>query len=408
MEKIIKRDIIDEIAPYLDDDSIIVLHGARQVGKTHILYYLQNSLQASGKLTRFIDLEDSRQVAMLDGGADSLLDYLKNDGIDTGQLMREGKSVYVFVDEIQYLRNPSSLLKLLADHHKYLRLIVSGSSSFDIKRKFKNSLVGRTVNFEVFNLSFKEFIRFKGREYDLRASLSELFFQKTVAFYQEYLFYGGYPKIVLENVIAKKEKHLQQIIDTYVRKDVRDLAGVQNVAKFNAMLTVLAGQAGQLLNVAELAGICGLARQTVEHYLFILENTYVIKLVRPFSNSAKVAVVKAPKIFFYDTGLLQILRAKQLTKEWGGHLLETNIFAELCKKFGADNINFWRSRAQAEIDFIVNIKGKILPIEVKQNFRNFKKAAMLAFCEKFKIKDYRLVAVDGAKIDAHSSYPWEL
>src|SRR3989344_3403049 len=132
-----KRNISDQIIPYLFTDDIIVLHGARQVGKTHILYYLAKIVQEKGELAHFIDLEDGRLKSILDKGVKSFISHLREEG-----LISENK-LFIFIDEIQYLENPSSFLKMIADHHKNIKLIVSGSSSFNIKSKFKDSLVGR-------------------------------------------------------------------------------------------------------------------------------------------------------------------------------------------------------------------------------------------------------------------------
>src|SRR4030067_1827086 len=152
MEKIFKRIVVDEVNKFIDSDDIIVLHGARQVGKTCILRYLQDQLKERGETTHFIDLEDSRYVRILDAGVDAFLKHLDEEGITSSG--GEGKC-FVLVDEIQYLADPSSFLKLVADHHKHIKLIVSRSSSFAIKTKFKDALVGRTVNFEIFPLSFR-------------------------------------------------------------------------------------------------------------------------------------------------------------------------------------------------------------------------------------------------------------
>ena len=407
-DKLIKRDIAEEILKYVGTDNIIVLHGSRQVGKTYILYYIENLLKSQNKLTFFFDLEDSRFVDVMDAGVDSFLSYLKNEGFKLDKIKNDKEVLYVFIDEVQYLNNPSSLLKLLIDHHKYIQLIVSGSSSFDIKSKFADSLAGRTVDFEIFDLSFREFVRFKGLPYDLDSPMPEFHLNKVRELYQEYIFFGGYPKIVLEDSIEKKEKYLQQIIDTYIKKDIRDLAGVKDVKKFNNLLKILAAQSGQLLNVTQTAKLCSLAKQTVEHYLFILENTYVIKLVSPFSSSAKVEVVKAPKIFFYDTGLLQMLWLGNIQKNLIGNVFETSVFAELVKKYGANNINYWRNRNQNEIDFILRHKDRIMPIEVKQSFENFRRLSMSSFCGKYKVSDYRVVSLKGQKQGKEYIYPWEV
>lgn len=408
MRTVIKRDISADITQYLATDNIIVLHGARQVGKTHILYYLQDRLKAQRELYYFFDLEDSRLVDILNDGVPAFLTYLHNEGANLEKIKKTNKKFYVFIDEIQYLQNPSPFLKLLADHHKYIQLIVSGSSSFDMKSKFSDSLTGRTVNFEIFNLSFREFLRFKNIHYDFSDALSAVHLYKLQILYMEYIFFGGYPKIVLENTIVKKEKYLQQIVDTYVKKDVRDLANVKDTQKFNNLLKLLAAQSGQLINITQLSKACMLAKQTIEHYLFILENTYIIKLLKPFSSNAKIEVTKSPKVFFYDTGLLQMLWLRNLQKNILGNMFETSIFAELVKKYGTANLYYWRTKNQQEIDFILNIKNKLMPIEAKENFDKFNKSAIQVFCKKYNAKEYMVVIWKGPKKDKNYIYPWEI
>lgn len=408
--KPIKRDVVDEILRYIETDNIIVLHGARQVGKTHILYYLQQYLEAEGKETYFFDLENPTMKDVLDRGIDYFIKYLKSKSSVTEDDIKKGKKLYVFIDEIQYLKSPSPFLKLMIDHHKYLRPVVSGSSSFDIKNKFTNSLVGRTVEFEIFGLSFKEFLRFKeAGNYDLSwPGRPGPLRDEIVEWYKEYVLYGGYPKIVLSEKIEEKERFLYQIMNTYVQKDIRDLAKIKEVDKFNQLVNLLAEQSGQLVNVADLSKICALSKQTVRSYLFILENTYIIRLLPVWSNSAKVRVAKAPKIFFYDTGLLQILWMKKLNGILAGNIFETSVFAELVKKYGRQEIYFWRTPTQTEVDFVTAKRGEIRPFEVKTNFNSFNKKAIISFCKKYKVNDYRVVGLKGEKLDEHCIYPWEL
>ena len=144
---LLHRDILDRIRGYLDTPDAIVIHGARQVGKTCLMKLIMEELHAEDKDTYFIDLEELPMLSLLDEGHDSLLNHLSEVGALTDS------KLHLFVDEIQYLSDPSRLLKVLRDHHAdRLKLIVSGSSSFDIKSKFKNSLAGRTVNFELLPL----------------------------------------------------------------------------------------------------------------------------------------------------------------------------------------------------------------------------------------------------------------
>lgn len=409
MEKIIyKREIIDEIEKYLGTDNIIVLHGSRQVGKTYILYYIQRQLEHKGETTYYLDLEDTRILEVLNAGIDSVLSFLKGEGIDLDHIKEKGKKLFLCIDEIQYVDNPSPLLKIFHDHHTYIQIILSGSSSFSIKSKFSDSLVGRTINFEIYPLCFKEFLKFKKIPESILESTNFLHTQELKKFYTEYVLYGGYPKIVLENTIEFKETYLQQIIDTYIRKDIRDLAHVKDIHKFNTLLKILATYSGQLLNVSELSKACAISKPTIENYLFILENTYIIKLVSPYSTSAKVEVIKAPKIFFYDTGIMQMLWFKQLGKEIMGSVFETAIFTDLTKKYGTQNIFYWRTKNGQEIDFVLNIKNNLLPIEVKMSFNNFKDLCISYFCDKYRCLDYKVVALKFEKKDTHSMFPWEI
>ncbi len=410
---LMKRTVMDEITRFLFTDDIVVIHGARQVGKTSILMVLQNGLKISGEQSLYIDLEDSRYVNILDKGVDEFITYLREQGFNLEAFSQADKKLFVMIDEIQYLENPSSFLKLLADHHRYLKIIVSGSSSFEMKSKFKDSLVGRTVNFEIYPLSFQEFLLFKGVPFTPAAHYTEKTLAELQSLYVEFALYGGYPKIVLTAEVSVKEKYLQQIIDTYIRKDIRDLAEIKDVTKFNHLVEILASQSGNLLNIAELSNTCNLARQTVERYLFLLEQTYVIRLVRPFSRNLRAEITKTPKIFFYDTGLMQMLWLKQLQKELLGPVFETSVFAELVKRFGCEQIHYWRALDKKEIDFVVRFPDTILPIETKINFPRAVPGAIYSFIENYSsapsnASSYKVIGLHGQSADEHMIYPWQL
>ena len=409
-----RRTVLDEVFRYLRTDDIIVLHGARQVGKTSILMLLQGDLTKQGEKTIYLDLEDSRLVAVLDRGVDEFLRYLQEEGYDLDPMRLAGGKLFVLIDEIQYLANPSSFMKLVADHHTYLKLIVSGSSSFEMKSKFRDSLVGRTVDFTIYPLSFREMLDFRGVPFAPSHAYTEIKTLELQSFYAEYALYGGYPKIVLTPDLAMKERYLQQIVDTYVRKDIRDLAEIKDVTKFNRLLEVLASQSGSLLNVAELCTTCTLTRPTVERYLFLLEQTFIIKLVRPFSRNLRSELSKMPKVFLCDSGLMQMLWLKQLQREVLGSVFETSIFAELLKLYGASQISFWRTADKKEIDFILRLPAASLPVEVKLNFPYATPPAIRSFFQAGDREradngqDYRVVALYGKPAGDRMIYPWQL
>jgi len=409
--RLFKRQVIDEITRYYYTHDIIVIHGARQVGKTSILMYIQKQLAEQGEQILYIDLEDSRFVSLLDRGVEEFLNYLRGEGFDLPKFAQSGKRLYVLIDEIQYLSEPSSFLKLIADHHRYLKLIVSGSSSFEMKSKFKDSLVGRTVNFEIYPLSFGEMLTFKGVSFLPEITPTEIKTQELRALYLEYALFGGYPKIVLTPELERKERYLQQIIDTYVRKDIRDLAEIRDISRFNRLLEVLASQSGSLLNVSELSNTCDLSRPTIERYLFMLEQTYILRLVRPFSRNLRSEVFKTPKIFFYDTGLMQMLWLKRLQSELLGPVFETSLFAELAKRTRVDDITYWRTVEKKEIDFIVKRPEGPLPLEVKSQFPRIVLPVFKSFWQTDALDastPYYLIGLYGEPSSPQMIYPWQL
>jgi predicted AAA+ superfamily ATPase len=404
-ETIFERKIYKEIKPYITSKDIIVIHGARQTGKTTLLKQLMKELPLED--TCFLDLEDSRYLEICDEGIESIIAYLKQRG-----MLCDQKKFYVLLDEVQYLTNPSSLLKLTHDHYPYLKLIVSGSSSFGIKTKFKDSLAGRTVDFELYPLDFEEFLVFKNKSFDLNKEItSNVLVDELKKMYREYVLYGGYPKIVRTGAVQMKEKYLQQLIDTYVKKDIRDLAEIKNITKFNKLLRVLASQCGQMLNITELSNTTQLAKQTVEEYLFILENTYIIKLLPPFSKNIRSELFKTPKIFFYDTGLFHMLWLKTLPETITGNAFEASIFSEFVKKMGPENIYYWRTQDKKEIDFIVSKKLKITPVEVKINAARLNYTPMRYFVSNYQPDNALCISLEGklpsGKIKLENIKPWE-
>jgi hypothetical protein len=400
--KLYKRNVVDQIIPYLGDETIVVLHGARQVGKTHILYYLRDHLLSQAKLVFYYDLEYPELLTTLNLGPEEFIRDL------VGRGYKADTQAYVLIDEIQYLDNPSSFLKIMADHYKSIHLIVSGSSSFDIKSKFTDSLVGRTTDFEIFPLSFSEFLTFRESKLNVKIAPSPATLKELVALYGEFVRYGGYPQIVLEPIIEKKHKNLLQIIDTYIRKDLRDLATIGDIQKFNNLIRLLAYQSGQLLNYNSICNETKLSYPTLQKYLSILEETYIIKLVHPYSHNPSIEISKNPKIFFFDSGLQSLLWQNQFVDNLQGNTFETNIFGELVKKYGRSNIGFWRTKNGTEVDFIIEGKAKPLPIEVKTTFPITIPNGLASFSTKYLVYKHLTVSLQGTKKSSNMIYPWEL
>ena len=210
---------------------------------------------------------------------------------------------------------------------------------------------------------------------------------------EEYIKFGGLPKIVLESKEEKKHVYLSQIINTYIRKDIRDIGNIRNISLFNKLLEVLASQSGQILNISELSNAAGINRETVLQYLDLLENTFIIRRIAPFHKNLRSELFKNPKVFMLDTGIMHLLWLKEFPKIIFGNVFETFVFLELMKK--SDRINFWRTTNKQEVDFILNRK-EIYAVEAKLNFQNADTNSLVFFGKMYNCKKV-VVGLKGEK-----------
>lgn len=412
-QEIIKRKIIEKIDRFIYDDEILVILGSRQVGKTSLLFYLiKNYIEKVVQKNNifYFDLEDFVLLELCNSSVEDVVEYIKTKGANLQQ------KVFLLIDEVQYLSDPTSFLKLLYDKYKgKIKLIVSGSSSLLLKKKLKVSLVGRAVEFELHPLSFEEFLWFKNLNYDLyKKDYPEAVHSELRKHFLEYIYYGGYPAIVLEEDVQKKEIKLKQIISTYVKKDIRDIGNIKDIEKFNSLLQILSSQTGNLLNILELSNTLGISSKTIKDYLILLEGTYIVKRITPFYKNIRSELTKMPKIFFEDTGVANLVSNKTFLTNVEDKLLETAVFCEIRKNYSSELIHYWRTQTKQEIDFVVEIpkKRKLIAIEVKQNFLNKYTHTLERFSETYKDTElyfcclYKKEESKNKKINV--IYPWQI
>jgi len=384
-----------QILKYLPDKEAVVILGARQVGKTSLMQLIRAKIEKEYPCFYF-DLERPDDLEKVEMPVEEFLHYL--DIIST----KIKKRSVVFIDEIHYLSDPAKFIKLLVDHYSQkVKLIISGSSSLEIKKKFKESLMGRKFVFRLYPLNFREFLIFKekGRlakllpkepfESNLKEDETRFFTDKYREEFKEFLIFGGYPRIVLASSIEKKRKILEEIVTSYVFKDIRSLIQVEDIAKFNKMIKLLAINIGNLLNFSSLSTASAVSRYLISQYITILENTYIIDLISPYFTNKKKEVVKNPKVYFSDNGLRNyIVGNLNMSFERGdiGCLFENAVFAGLKKQARVmENLHFWRTQNKAEVDFILEREGRVYPIEV--NMVGKPTRALYAFMEFYKIKE---------------------
>lgn len=364
----------DEILKYLPDKEAIIILGARQVGKTSLMHRIRAKIEGESSCF-YLDLERPQDLERAERGCEEFLHYL-----DVTGASQDRRNV-IFIDEIHYLSDPAKFIKILVDHYSHrIKLILSGSSSLEIKNKFKESLVGRKLVFHLYPLNFREFLIFKNREdlakilpenpfkIDIKEDKTKFFVKEYREYLREFLIFGGYPRIVLQSDIDKKRKLLEEIVTSYVFKDIRSLFKIEDIARFNKMTKLLAINIGDLLNFSTLSVTSGISRYLVSQYITILEHTYILLLLSPFFTNKSKEVVKNHKVYFIDHGIRNyIVDDLNFTEERQdiGKLLENIVFSGLKKHTrGAEDIHFWRTQNKAEVDFILECKGKVYPLEV--------------------------------------------
>ena len=366
---LLQRDIEKHLNPWLKRDEIVVILGARQVGKTSLLLKLKEDREREGKPTFYLDLEDLDLRASIKT-AGAMLSYLQASGL------RKKEKTFLFLDEIHHLEHAGSILKTLHDHHPELKIIATGSSSLRLRLKMEEALTGRKVVLPLYPLSFGEYLTFTGRaelhdavERVAGEPLPEPFLRRIAVAHEEYLTYGGYPKVALEPSVGLKELLLKEIQSTYIEKELRGLLREENFLKFKAFMEFLAAQHGGLLKISEISKEIGIARETASRYAAILEETFILGLVRPMALNRQKEITHLPKAYFLDTGFLNFtlkdFRPLSLRRDCGG-LLEGSVFTMLLRNLrGTDELRFFRTKTKEEIDFILKRGTKIIPIEVK-------------------------------------------
>ena len=376
IEMLYPRLLEREILRYLPEREALIILGARQVGKTSLMLRIKSKIEKEVPCFYF-DLEKPQDLEKVEAGCEEFLQFLEIQGAS-----RKQRNV-VFIDEIHYLSEPAKFIKLMVDHYSsQVKLIVSGSSSLEIKKKFKESMVGRKFIFHLYPLNFHEFLIFKKRK-DLAKLLPQGFFlyfsgeDKTRFFLEEYkryflefVIFGGYPRVAMAKDLELKKKILEEIVTSYILKDIRSLFQIEDVAKFNRLVKLLAINSGNLLNINSLSSATGIPRYLTSQYVTVLENTYLIDLLPPYFTNKKKEVVKTHKVYFLDNGLRNYLTGGNFyfteEREDIGALLEATVFSGLKKKKEEVKLYFWRNQNKAEVDFVVEHSGKLYPVEVNR------------------------------------------
>lgn len=378
----IKRRLFEEVKAHLEKEEMSLVAGPRQAGKTTLLMWLKEYLEKRGEKTVFfnLDIEEDKQFFV------SQEKLIKKIQLELGKVKG-----YVFIDEIQRREDAGVFLKGIFDMKLPLKFIISGSGSVELKEKIHESLVGRKRIFEMNTISLEELVNFR-TNYKYENNLSGFFEvekEKTKELLSEYLNFGGYPKVILEEKLEEKRKIISEIYQSYLEKDIAYLLAVKNTEVFTKLVKIMAAQTGNLVNFSELSSILGISSQTVKNYLWYLEKTFVLRRVNPYFRNVRKEVTKMPVFYFYDLGFRNYALGdfrNDLPSQNLGFVFENFIFNSLSEKAQevAAGVNFWRTKDGAEVDFVVDFKKEIVPVEAK--YRSLSKPELTRSLKNFIIK----------------------
>jgi len=377
------RSVFDEIKPYLDSPEAIVITGMRRTGKTTLLNFIYEQVNSKNKI--FLDLENPLNRR-----------YFEADNYERIKVSFEILGIdfthkpFIFLDEIQFVKNLPSVVKYFIDHYQ-AKFFLTGSASYYLKNLFTESLAGRKFIFELFPLSFAEFLTFKevalkipGNTVDINGPIFDLF----SPLFEEYMLFGGFPGVVLKSSIDEKKKALEDIFSSFFQLEVTQLGDFRKNEVVRDLMLLLMQRIGSRLDVQKLSRELNVSRPTLNDYISFLEGTYFIKLIRPFSVGGDTEIRKMPKVYVCDTGL-----ANHFARLDTGVLFENSIFQNLRLK---GEINYYQRKNGVEIDFILD---KRMAYEVKLKPQESDTKRLWGLARALNLEEFKIVSKDYSRLE---------
>lgn len=358
----INRDIENIIRELENDYPILTIIGPRQSGKTSLVRYLYSDYN-------YVNLEEAASYQLALDSPDEFFKFY---------------TPPLIIDEIQRAPELLRKIQLLSDesNQRAKQFILTGSQEIHIKGYITQSQAGRSALFNVLPLSLNEMIRSGNFKVDRDLILLK----------------GCYPKLFGQE-ISSSFHYYQNYISTYIQKDVKQIISIQDERLFYLFLQLLAGRVGQLLNFSTLANDLGVARHTINRWISVLEASHIIHLLYPWGPSRTNSLVKTPKLYFCDTGvvsaLLNITTANQMLRDpLRGSIFENFCVMEAVKqrnnKAMPTNLYFYRDKYKTEVDLLFESGRKLFPFEIKSSDRYNKEH--LSKMKKFRLQNKKYLA----------------
>lgn len=348
-----RRFWLEQINRAWERRSLVWLAGVRRVGKTYLCQTLPD--------IEYFDCELPRVRRMLEDPQSFLAGL--------------GKRTVV-LDEIHRLMNPSELLKIAADHFPDLKVLATGSSALGASAKFRDTLAGRKAELWLTPMIFADLEDFQNTELDHR------------------MFFGGLPPFFLAQEIP--ERDFQEWLDSYWAKDIQELFRLERRQAFLRFIELLLLRSGGIFEASSFARPCEVSRMTISNYLNVLEATFIVHVVRPFSSHRPTEIVSAPKVYAFDTGFICYFRGwQELRREDYGNLWEHLVLNEIQAHLQTRRIFYWRDKRGHEVDFIVRKRPtEPIAIECKWSAGDFDPANLKIFRKQYPMGENFVVAHD--------------
>lgn len=389
-----KRFLYKQLIEHLPKKQISLLVGARQVGKTTLLRQIFDELKQRKEAAFFLTLEDRRILDLLNETPQNLAQLIP--------MTTEQDRIYVLVDEVQYLADPSNFLKFHYDTMgDRIKFVASGSSHFYIDRKFRDSMAGRKRIFELPSLSLEEVFHFRGADelcpFLGRRDTPLVYRDEMLKHFYDYLVFGGYPDVVLSSSLSDRKELLMELRNSYAKKDAQE-AGLKHPDLYLRMMKMLADQIGSLLNINSLARELGADGKTLQNYLWVMRKSFHVHCPAPFHKRVASELRKMPKLYFADLGLRNSLLNNFSPiggREDRGELLENYVYLRLRNELAEESVKYWRTQNRQEVDFIVqHDNGTSEAIEVKYSGKSFRDSKYAHFRRTYPETPLRCVSLD--------------
>lgn len=347
MDEFIPRVLSKRIIQQMKPNKVVLIFGSRRVGKTWLIKHLART--------------QMKEPYLLLNGEDLLVQETLS--MRTAENYRRllGDNKILILDEAQKVPQVGQVLKFIVDEIPAVKVIATGSSAFDLANKMGEPLTGRKTTNILFPIAQMEL-----------SSMENMI--ETKARLEERMVFGSYPEIITMKVTNEKIAWLKELVSSYLLKDIFEFDGIRNSAKISALLKLVAFQTGKEVSLEELARQLGISRNTVEKYLDLLTQVFILFRVPGFSRNLRTEVTKTSRWYFYDNGVRNaiIMNFNPLTlRDDTGLLWENYLLSERIKKQHYSGMHcenyFWRTYQQQEIDWIEERDGRLFGYELKWN-----------------------------------------